>query len=436
MEAIESAWAVLKDFQAIVPGVQGPGGMNTPITMVDRPELQGRRWSDRFLDPGTKQQMRAYKLQQKRFQEQMRDYFNQVARARSGTAEIPKEPLFEVGPNLYPVSEHVHRPSMAPRLIYGVPQRQRMTQPEHINVRQGEVLPTPVFGPGGALNRLGDWFGGVFGSSPQQGRSPSQRAMWLQQKLDRTGSLYPTEWEELRNHYATMNPALLADAARKRGLVRERKSKKDEEEPETTGGTEDSGSTTDAQEAAARLVEQTGRKRRGYSGEGLTGTQPEPKWHETFSDLAAPGFKLDDPDKVHTARGMTYGKKLGDVWGDNFTLDPPESGKHDLEEFVTRKLFAGDEKAGKYYKQLEKVLPHLSQAEMVKWLRSHPGWEDEIPDDFAWKKRVVRSKRARRPVATASSGTSLSAAGDDEISASVHQVDPLDYAWAILKIER
>ena len=103
----------------------------------------------------------------------------------------------------------------------------------------------------------------------------------------------------------------------------------------------------------------------------------ETPWHDNFELHRAKGHKTKDgsTDTYHSMNPDTYGTKMKAAWPKGFDLDAPESGKWELEKFVRKKLFAGHKDHSKYWRTMKKVLPHLSQEDMVKWMRGHPGWE-------------------------------------------------------------
>ena len=159
-------------------------------------------------------------------------------------------------------------------------------------------------------------------------------------------------------------------------------------------------------------------------------TEVDPEWHQKFELQQAAGHpvgKEKNTNHYHRMKPDTYGDRMKKAWPKGFDLDPPESGKWRLDRFVRHKLFAGDKDLSKYWGTMKKVLPYLDQEAMVKWMRSHPGWEG-VPDDFEWKE-AKPAKPKKGP-----SGGVPGGKGGKKSDDTLHQINPMEQAWTLLKM--
>jgi len=140
-----------------------------------------------------------------------------------------------------------------------------------------------------------------------------------------------------------------------------------------------------------------------------------------------------------------YHSKLKNHWKNRtFDVEPPESGAISHRDWLTDHMFRG--KDANYVKNhMGPSLDKMSQKEVVAWLRSHPGFDTEnIPDDFEFvpydapdetkRNRNKRSKKEDDTAQAEGSGNSAEVGGLHEVRASLHQIPPLESAWALLKI--
>lgn len=315
MDRMDAVWLFLKDYQTYIPGVEGAEGMNTPQWLPDMPEARDRRWYDRFTDPGTKARMRAYKLQQGRFVQQMRDWARDDSRAVAGGATRPREPLFEAGPHWGYVRDSLYQPGDKPRLRSADVdiEHPEHNPPDTIMVKPhatGEILPRNILGEGGYLQALGNWLQG----NQDTGKFGRKRAM---EELGTRPREFPVEPEA----------------------------------EEAEGGGDEFEIDPDSDAGVAGLspgdegyVPRPGRKRRSDDGPSLVGAtgQPDEDWHKGFN-------KKGEHHPEDQSWGI-YGDKLKLVHKNNFTVDPPESGRDNLHNFMTKKLLGNDPKTTAYYK--------------------------------------------------------------------------------------
>jgi len=420
MDRMDAVWLFLKDYQTYIPGVEGAEGMNTPQWLPDMPEARDRRWYDRFTDPGTKARMRAYKLQQGRFVQQMRDWARDDSRAVAGGATRPREPLFEAGPHWGYVRDSLYQPGDKPRLRSADVdiEHPEHNPPDTIMVKPhatGEILPRNILGEGGYLQALGNWLQG----NQDTGKFGRKRAM---EELGTRPREFPVE-------------------------------PKDELEPP---GKDEFAIDDDIDEGVTGLTteqrEAEGLRTRRNPNTLAGATSPlADDWHKGFNKKGKYGGTGE-----HHPEGQTwakYGEHLGDVHKKNFTVDPPESDRDSLHNFVTKKLLGNDTKRTNYYNyqmkdQLEKLFKENPEAG-IKWLRAHPGWEEAIPDKFKWrptgtaaeentwkfkgKSKKKPKKKDMEPVPPPVKGATLGDV-DDEVGTSFDQMDPMDTAWAVLKL--
>jgi len=387
MDNMDAAWQFLKDYPTYIPGVEGEGGMNTPQWLPEMPGVSDRTWHDRFTDPGTKARMRAYKLQQAKFAQQMRDWYRDSR--MSGPTD---EPLFEAGPNQWGRSrDWFHSPGDKPRLVTADVDTD---DPEHKRAKPyaaGEVLPRNIFGEGGYLQGLANWLHG--NDTAKYGRERGMAA------LRDSPREFPVEPEEEKPE----------------------EEKPEEEKPEEEKPEE----------------EKTPRERRSEKTLENATSNLEDDWHE--------GFNKEGEHHPEDQSWGVYGDKLKLVHKNNFTVDPPESGRDNLHNFMDNKLLGGKKGPKAYYKvhmkeKLTKLFKENPKAG-IKWLRAHPGWEEAIPDDFVWRDMGTASQESGNknkdmeppdkppPVEGGSKITD-----DEDVSLSVDQLDPMDTAWAVLKL--
>lgn len=404
-----------------------------------------------------------FAAQQRMFRQKMREWYALKRRVQSGTDRFPEGweegPRFQVGQQTYPVSQHLWQPGHERQLVVGRPTditskcgrckgtgqsgedtgfgtisgdcadcggkgkitrpRVKFDKPGHLEVGKQPVPGRTFFGPGGYLEGVDNF---LQGGMANKDRDAARRAAFLSNKLSEKGWLYPEEMKFLQAHYATDNPMLVAGAADKLGLIREKtvRAKKEEaadaEDPDVEEG-EDAAKKTLADKAKAK---KTGK---------ISVTDVDPEWHERFEKQTAAGHATTDgsTDTYHNMHGDTYGKKMKAAWPKGFDLDAPESGKWKLKDFVKKKLFAGDKDLSKYWNTMQKVLPHLDQEGMVKWMRSHPGWEG-VPDDFEWKE-AKPAKPKKGP-----SGGVTGGKGGKKSDDTLHQINPMEQAWTLLKM--
>ena len=401
MDNMDAAWLFLKDYPTYIPGVEGGEGMNTPQWLPDMPEAEDRRWHDRFIDPGTKARMRAYKLQQAKFAQQMRDWYRDSR--MSGPTD---EPLFEAGPNQWGRSrDWFHSPGDKPRLVTADVDTD---DPEYKRAKPyaaGEVLPRNILGEGGYLQALSNWLQGNRDTS-KYGR---ERGMAALRDSPREFQVEPEEEKPEEEKPEEEKP---------------------EDELEPPGKDELEGLRT---------------RRDPNTLEGATSPLAD-DWHKGFN-------KKGEHHPEDQSWGI-YGDKLKLVHKKNFTVDPPESGRDNLHDFMDNKLLGGKDGPKAYYKvhmkdKLTKLFKENPKAG-IKWLRAHPGWEEAIPDDFVWRDTGTAKEESENkgkdkgkdkdmaPVDKPPKPPPVEGGSkiidDPEVGTSFDQLDPMDTAWAVLKL--
>ena len=391
MDKMGAAWQFLKDYETYIPGVEGQEGMNTSQWLPEMPESGDRRWHDRFTDPGTKARMRAYKLQQAKFAQQMRDWYRD-----SRMSGPTPEPRFWAGPHEGHSRDWLHAPGDKPRLVTADvdtdDQREGSQWVKPIGA--GEILPRNILGEGGYLQALANWLQG--NDTTKYGR---ERGL-----------------------------ANLVDSPREFRTTREWEVGPEEEKPE-----EEKPEEEKTEEGKPDPL----RERRSESSLEDATNELDDDWHKGFN-------KKGEHHPEDQSWGI-YGDKLKLVHKKNFTVDPPESGRDNLHDFMDNKLLGGKDGPKAYYKshmkdKLTKLFKENPKAG-IKWLRAHPGWEEAIPDDFVWRDMGTASQESEKKKKTIDApdkpppvkGGSL-ITDDDEVSASVDQLDPMDTAWAVLKL--
>ena len=442
MSELDQAWQFLKDYRAFIPGVPGDEGPQSMQTIVDQPTLGQQRFRDRFFDEGTKQRQRAYKQQQKAAQAAWDDYLRQVREFRFGGPQ-PQPPTLGVGGvGAVDPRQVLTQPGSAPELYTARKKelsaadqkRKNITRPEHL-IAGTEQVRKPFFGQHGSYWRdLVNWGRDV--TSPSTGKTTRVgEAAFLRDKLAREGHLSPDEYQKLVQHYADLEPKLLHDAAVRAGLLRRKPKKAGEKESEPDGelgesDTDEGGSDTDEGEGAEDASSDERKKRK------VTSTIAEGIEPTTGSDVFNTGA---------VKHAKQHDKKLKDVWGDSFgaEFNPEDAAQMTHRDFVDQELYQG--KHSSYAEKfVGRALDAMSPGQVREWLKAHPGWEDKVPDDFKFladKQGGARTRKKKKdlgPASASSGGTD-----DDEVTptgfsntgkASVHQIPPLDAAWALLKI--
>jgi hypothetical protein len=444
----EQAWKVLKDYQGYIPGVAGDSGVGSAQTIVDQPPLARQRFRDRFFDEGTKQRIRSYKAQQRAAKEAW-DKHLEGQRTRQFTGVEPAAPALTIVPGVAEIDARQLLEQRRPELFIARKKdttaadqkRKNVTRPEHLSGDFEEVR-RPLD------PRYWNWRGlkekFTTGPPPLTGKpTASGRATFIQNKLNNNGQITPSEWNELKNYYATMSPGMIEDVARtKLGLRHPSEMKRtkasssvdddDDDEGAAAAADDGDGGGDGGGDAAASTLEE--RKRTHASGA-----------HESAIVEGQDSKEVKDQDFSgisNLKRVNLYHDKLGKHWkGRAFDVEPPESGTISHRDWLTDHMFRGED--AKYAeKHMGPSLDKMSQKEVVAWLRSHPGFDTEnIPDDFEFipdsPEKTKREKRAKKKDDTAQAAGSSNTAevGDlHEVRASLHQIQPLESAWALLKI--
>jgi len=507
---MDEAWLFLKDYPAIVPGVEGKRGVNTALDMRElTPEDQAdARMPVRTLSAGfgglvgglggaalagpfgavvgaglgagfgglvgqarlplsIRQRQAQFQAQQRKFRQQKIDWSERQRRVQSGTDKQPPGwehgPKFELGRQQYDVDEHLWEPGKERQLFVGRPEnierrckkcsgadggcancdwhpkgkitepRDIFDKPEHLTARKYPVPGRTLFGPGGYTEGLSHWFNEALvpRGSGDKDKAAADKAAFLDKKFRKNGWLTGNEMKFLQNWYATMSPMLVGGAADRLGLIRQKKEKASKEEK-----AEDAETKADnKKEAAKRLKTRTGK---------LPTKEVAPEWYENFPGWSIEAKSGGYSESAHNVRPDTYTRKMKEAHKKGFKVEAPVSGEDELDDFVLQKLFGGAKQPSKYWTTMRKVMPWLNQENMVNWLRSHPGWEDKIPDDFEWKdldklkERLMKRERKNPPPRSrggtrgvgSSSGMAEIRGSDDRL----HEVDPVDSAWAVLKL--
>jgi len=431
------------------------------------------------LPMSVRQRQAQFQAQQRKLIQQNVDWLEHDKRVQSGTARHPKGwetgPKFELGRQQYNVLDHIWKPGQERQLLVGKPGMKttrckkcdgsgkheyddidygtvsmscddcggkgKITKPrtvfpadkpDWLKTRKYPVPGRTIFGPGGYMEGVDDWFQTMFQNpgSGDKDKAAADKAAFLDKKFRKHGWLSNDEMKWLQNWYASMSPYLIGGAADRLGLLRQKKEKASKEEKAEAAETE----ADDKAAAAARLKN----KKVGKISTG----EVVPEWHEDFSGWGIDKDSGGYSKSAHNVLPDTYGDKMKLAHGKEFEVEPPVSGEWELDDFVRQKLFGGHEDASKYWTTMKKVMPFLNQENMVKWLRSHPGWEDKIPDDFEWKdldklKERLMKRERRDPPPRSGGGAVAGRPGIDRITGSddsIHQVEPSDLAWAVLKL--
>lgn len=486
LTAIDNVWEFLKDYQAVVPGTEGERGPNRPLTqrgltpteLSDAPYTSaappvmaggmglagglmggvlggplgavagaglgtafGGAMGQSIKPQSIRERQAQFRAQQRMLRQKMRQWNELNRRVQSGTARFPEGyehgPRIQVGNRTYPVRDLLWQPGHERELVMGIPkeftsgkkrgEQRNIFGPDnrHLDVGKHPVPGRTVFGPGGYVEGFRDWYQSGMSNAD---RDAGRRAAFLNDRFSRQGWLYPDEMRALQDHHASVNPMLVAGAADKLGLIREKKvkDKKGEAEEESSDDSLEDGLKEESEELK-RLAER-GKKKTGK----ISVTEPsESEWHENFETHTAKGHATKDgsTDTYHNMHADTYAKKMKAAWPKGFDLEPPESNKWRLGDWVRKRHFGVSPEAknlSKYWKTMQKVLPHLDQEGMLKWMRSHPGWEG-VPDDFQWlPEKGSKSSEIKSEGVSDSSGR--------KSKKSLHQIHPLEQAWALLKI--
>ena len=487
---MDNAWKFLKDYQAVVPGTEGERGPNRPLTQreltptesADAPWASlatptmaggmglaggmfggllggplgavagaglgsafGGAMGESIKPRGVRERQAQFTAQQRMLRQKEKQWNELNRRVQSGTARFPEGyehgPRIQVGNRTYPVRDLLWQPGDERELVMGIPKEfasgkrrgeQRSifgSDNRHLDVGKHPVPGRTFFGPGGYLEGAGHALHNFMAPPDEDADARARKAEFLDKKLADQGWLYPNEMKFLQSWHARRNPMLVAGAADKLGLIREKKvkGKKGEEGVEDTS--DDSvGEGIDEETEALKRLADTGKKETGK----ISVTEPPgPEWHESFETHRAKGHATKDgsTDTYHQMMPDTYGKKMKAAWPKGFDLEPPESGKWRLSDWIRKRHFGVSPEAknlSKYWRTMRKVLPHLDQEGMLKWMRSHPGW-GEVPDDFQW----LPEKDSK------DSGTSTEGIVNPKgrkSKKSLHEVHPIEQALALLKM--
>jgi len=450
----EQAWKVLKDYQGYIPGVAGDSGVGSAQTIVDQPPLARQRFRDRFFDEGTKQRIRSYKAQQRAAKEAW-DRYLEGQRTRQFTGVEPPAPTLTIVPGVADIDARQLLEQRRPELFIGRKKdttaadqkRKNVTRQEHLSGGFEEVR-RPLD------PRYWNWRGlkekFTTGPPPLTGKpTASGRATFLQNKLNNNGQITPSEWDYLKNYYATMSPGMIEDVARtKLGLRHPSEMRRTK-----VSSLVDGAAGSDDDDAAANTTDGDGGD--GGDGGGASSLDTDggrERTHESGDHQGAivdgqDSKEVEDQDFSGISNLKSVGKyhdKLKGHWkGRTFDVEPPESGTITHRDWLTDHMFRGKD-AHYAEKYMGPSLDKMSQKEVVAWLRSHPGFDEEnIPDDFEFipdspdKPKRGSKKRGKKKDDTAQAAGSSDTSdlgGLHEVRASLHQIQPLESAWALLKI--